>query len=157
MKKKWKFGDFLHGNLLQKLIVMKVLIVFLFICSAGVSASPVYSQQQKMDVSMKNVSVIDVFRHIRGMGHYTFMYNSDALKRLRPVTIDLKDATIEQVMDYCLKGTSFIYVVDDNVVIIKESVAKDEEKKSVRVKGFVHDEKKQPMPGVTVKVAGTQG
>ena len=155
MKKKWKFGDFLHGNLLQKLIVMKVLIVFLFICSAGVSASPVYSQQQKMDVSMKNVSVIDVFRHIRGMGHYTFMYNSDALKRLRPVTIDLKDATIEQVMDYCLKGTSFIYVVDDNVVIIKESVAKDEEKKSVRVKGFVHDEKKQPMPGVTVKVAGT--
>ena len=67
MKKKWKFGDFLHGKLLQKLIVMKVLIVFLFICSVNVSASSVYSQQKKMDVSLSNVSVIDVFRHVRQM------------------------------------------------------------------------------------------
>ena len=154
MKKKWKYGDSLYGKLLQKLIVMKVLIIFLFICSVNVRGSSVYSQQKKMDVSMTNVSVIDVFRHVREVGNYTFMYNSDALNRLRPLTIDLKDATIEQIMDYCLKGTSFSYVVDDKVVIIREQLDVNGQQKSTRVKGFVYDVHKQPLPGVTVKVTG---
>lgn len=152
MKKKWKYGDFLHRKLPVNLIIMKLLIVFLFICSVNLNAS-VFSQQKRMDVSFKETSVVEIFRHVRQVGQYTFMYDSDAMKRLPLVSIDLKDATILEIMDYCLKGSSFIYIVEDDLVIIRERQAK-EEKKSVTLKGWVYDTGKAPLPGVTIKVAG---
>ena len=39
-------------------------------------------------------------------------------------------------------------------MIIKEQKGEQQQAKSVRVKGFVYDTKKQPMPGVTVKIVG---
>ena len=39
--------------------------------------------------------------------------------------------------------------------MVKMKPTNEDEKKALSVKGFVYDEKKQPMPGVTVQVVGT--
>ena len=68
------------------------------------------------------------------------------------VTLSMTQATLPEILDKVLKSQGFTYEIQDKIVIIKVA---DEEKKSVTVKGIVYDEKKQPMPGVTVQVVGT--
>ena len=51
-------------------------------------------------------------------------------------------------------GDKFTWEYIDRMVIIKPAIPDEPEKKSLRVKGFVYDMQRVPMPGVTVKVAG---
>ncbi|MBS5624666.1 MAG: SusC/RagA family TonB-linked outer membrane protein [Porphyromonadaceae bacterium] len=118
------------------------------------SASNLYSQQKKMDISMKNASLVDVFRYIRQNSDYTFVYDSDAVKQMKTVSLDMKNVAIEEILEQCFKGSPFVYLIEGNLVIIKEQKGEQQQAKSVRVKGFVYDTKKQPMPGVTVKIVG---
>ena len=72
------------------LIIMKTWIVLLFVCTMHLNASNVYSQQKKMDISMKNASLVEVFRYIRQNSDYTFVYDSDAVKRVNAISLDMK-------------------------------------------------------------------
>ena len=103
---------------------------------------------------MKNASLVDVFRYIRQNSDYTFVYDSDAVKQMKTVSLDMKNVAIEEILEQCFKGSPFVYLIEGNLVIIKEQKGEQQQAKSVRVKGFVYDTKKQPMPGVTVKVVG---
>ena len=154
MKKKWRNSDFCRRKLPRMLIIMKTWIVLLFISTMHLNASNLYSQQKKMDISMKDASLVDVFRYIRQNSDYTFVYDSDAVKQVNAISLDMKNAAIEEILDQCFKGSPFVYLIEGNLVIIKEQKGKQQQTKSVRVKGFVHDVKKQPIPGVTVKIVG---
>ena len=154
MKKKWRNSDFCRRKLPRMFIIMKTWFVLLFVCTMHLSASNLYSQQKKMDISMKNASLVDVFRYIRQNSDYTFVYDSDAVKQMKTVSLDMKNVAIEEILEQCFKGSSFVYLIEGNLVIIKEQKGEQQQAKSVRVKGFVYDTKKQPMPGVTVKVVG---
>ena len=108
-----------------------------------------------MDISMKNASLVDVFRYIRQNSEYTFVYDSDAVKRVNAISIDLKDAAIEDILEQCLKGSPFTYLIENHLVIIKElKTVNPDSKKRKKVVGQVVDGAKQPLPGVTVVVKG---
>lgn len=154
MKKKWRNSDFCRRKLPRMFIIMKTWFVLLFVCTMHLNASNLYSQQKKMDISMKNASLVDVFRYIRQNSDYTFVYDSDAVKQMKTVSLDMKNVAIEEILEQCFKGSPFVYLIEGNLVIVKEQKGKQEQVKSVRVKGFVYDTKKQSMPGVTVKVVG---
>ena len=133
---------------------MKTWFVLLFVCTVHLNASNLYSQQKKMDISMKNASLVDVFRYIRQNSDYTFVYDSDAVKQMKTISLDMKNVAIEEILEQCFKGSPFVYLIEGNLVIIKEQKEEQKQVKGIRVKGFVFDTKKQPMPGVTVKVVG---
>ena len=154
MKKKWRNSDFCRRKLPRMFIIMKTWFVLLFVCTMHLNASNLYSQQKKMDISMKNASLVDVFRYIRQNSDYTFVYDSDAVKQMKTVSLDMKNVAIEEILEQCFKGSPFVYLIEGNLVIVKEQKGKQQQAKSVRVKGFVYDTKKQPLPGVTVKVVG---
>lgn len=103
---------------------------------------------------MKNASLVDVFRYIRQNSDYTFVYDSDAVKQMKTISLDMKNVAIEEILEQCFKGSPFVYLIEGNLVIIKEQKEEQKQVKGIRVKGFVFDTKKQPMPGVTVKVVG---
>ena len=133
-------------------IIMKTWFVLLFVCTMHLNASNLYSQQKKMDISMKNASLVDVFRYIRQNSDYTFVYDSDAVKQMKTVSLDMKNVAIEEILEQCFKGSPFVYLIEGNLVIVKEQKGEQQQAKSIRVKGFVYDMKKQPIPGVTVKI-----
>ena len=81
------------------LIIMKTWIVLLFISTMHLNASDLYSQQKKMDISMKDASLVDVFRYIRQNSDYTFVYDSDAVKRVKTVSLNMKNAAIEEILN----------------------------------------------------------
>lgn len=152
MKKNCRSDNFYLTKLSRMLLIMRSLFIFLFVFSMNLTASSVYSQQKKMSISVKNASLIEVFQRIRQMSSYTFVYDSDAVKQMDSISVDLKEATIEDILDACLKGSRLIPLVEDNLVIIKEQKGEQEQKNLVRITGRVVDSENQSLPGVTVVV-----
>ena len=138
----------------MKFAGMRCLKKFLFIFSLLVVVTQAYAQQKRISVSLKNVSLEKVFQEVRRQSDYRFVYGSEEIKKVILPVVELENASINEVMDYCLKGTNFIYLLENNVVIVRKRDAQVQQKRSVRVKGFVYDTGKQLMPGVTVKVVG---
>ena len=151
MKKKCNSSGLMKIRLRKKLLTMKFFVLF-FLLSVSVSATT-YSQDTRLTLSLEDVSLTEVFSAIRKNTAFTFIYNVDDVRSLRVKSLNVKDATVQQILDKVLVGTGFIYRIEDEVIVLLPQELK-EKKKSVRVKGFVYDMQKQPLPGVTVKVVG---
>ena len=126
MKKNLRNGSFVLTKLPRMLIMMKTVLILL-VCSLNLQAA-VYSQQKKFDISMKKASLADVFQYLRQVSEYKFVYDSDAVKQFQPVLVDLKGVGLEEVLEDCLKGSPFVFLID---------------------------EKGSLLPGVTVQIQGT--
>ena len=70
-------------------------------------------------------------------------------------SLDVKDASIREVLDKCLKGTGFSYEIEDHVVIIRPDRPAKQEVKKVTLNGLVMDQDSVPIAGVTVLLKGT--
>ena len=148
MKKKCKLGDFIRIRLLGVSLVMK-LAFFLFPLQGVASNNP---QHVKVSLSLKNIFLTEAFLKIQKSSDYSFVYNVDDVKNFRVAALEVENASIEEVLTRCLKDTGLTYKIEDNVVIILQ---KPQDERFMILKGWVYDVKKQAMPGVTVKVAGT--
>lgn len=144
------------GGLWQKEFrIMKLCLIFTFIGVMHISAAT-YSQDVKLDLKVKNASLESVMNSIRSQSEYSFFFDDVAVKKISNITLDLKEATIEEVLTACLKGTGFGFrVLDKTIILFKEQAKDDKKKKSYIIEGKVVDEKNLPMPGVTVMLDST--
>lgn len=154
MEKKCNSSSLVKIRLRKKLLTMKFFVLF-FLLSLSVSATT-YSQDARLTLSMENVSLTEVFSSIRKNTSFTFIYNVDDVRNLRVKSLNVKDATVQQVLDEALQGMGFIYWIEDDVIVIQPSVVKDEKVKRFLVTGIVKDKKGEPIPGVTVILDSTR-
>lgn len=115
-----------------------------------------YSQnEQQVTLSMKNAYLKDVIWAIERQTAFTFMYNQEDLDKVGKIDVKLKASKIEEILKVCLKGTGLTYVIQDAVIVLKP-IAPDDKVKEIRIVGKVIDERKLPLPGVTVLIKGTK-
>ena len=123
---------------------------FVLTLSAGVRA-----QDQMVTLKVEGSTFKEVIAELKRQTQLDFFYSFNEVDVSRRVSLDVENERIDDVLRLLL-GSRFTWEYQDDMVIIKPAQVSDEEKKkSVTVKGFVYDEKKQPMPGVTVQVVGT--
>ncbi|MDB5091582.1 MAG: hypothetical protein JWR09_5576 [Mucilaginibacter sp.] len=137
--------------------VMKLIIVILTTAILQVSAN---AYAQKITLSQKNVSIEKIFDEIRIQSGYDFFYNIRLIKQAKPVSVELKDASLEETLKACFENQPFTYSIKENAVIVRPKqdllLNKATEKYiAIDVNGKVLDEKGIGLPGVTVKVKGT--
>ena len=58
---------------------------------------------------MKNASLVDVFRYIRQNSDYTFVYDSDAVKQMKTVSLDMKNVAIEEILEQCFRESVCLF------------------------------------------------
>lgn len=154
MKKNDNPNSLRRFKLWRKLLIVKLLCVCLFLQNTALSAS-VYSQELKLTLKGNDISLTNIFSQIRKSSDYTFVYNLDDIQNVRVKSLDVKDASIREVLDKCLKGTGFSYEIEDHVVIIRPDRPAKQEVKKVTLKGIVVDKDSVPIAGVTVLLKGT--
>lgn len=138
------------GGLWQKQVrIMKLCFILTFIGILHLSAAT-YSQDTRLDLKVKNASLESVMNDIRTQSEYSFFFDDIAVKKISNITLDLKGATIEEVLATCLKNTGFSFRVLDKTIILFREQAKNDKKKLFIIQGKVLDENNKPMPGVTV-------
>lgn len=114
--------------------------------------------------SGKNVPLEKVFNAIKKQTDYLFFYNSELLYKAKPVTINVRNALVEEVLHLCMDGQALTFTIESKIIFIKKKVIENESpadsKKEhglyvmIDVKGRVINEKGEPVEGVTVRIKG---
>ena len=113
------------------------------------------AQQERINLSMKNVPILQFFEEVQRQTSLHFLYNNELLRDFGQVSVEANDETVEEVLERVLGNTNFTYTFNEKVIVIRlREDDKKEEKKSLTVKGWVMDQGKNPLPGVTVKLVG---
>jgi TonB-dependent starch-binding outer membrane protein SusC len=115
---------------------------------------------QKISLSEREVSIEKVFQKIEAQSNYKFLYTSQVLKDARAVTITVKDASVEAVLDMICKDQPFGYRINENTVVVKPRVSgnvvvTEEVGDPIDVRGVVTDADGRPLPGANVKIKGS--
>lgn len=118
-----------------------------FVCTLSANVM----SQQKLNMNLGETSLKMVFEEIRKQTNKIIIYNDDRLALNKKVIADFKNMELEQLLNKVLTGSGLTYkFVDDYIVLIPMTEGASDNKKVVRIKGWVHDKSKQPLPGVTV-------
>jgi TonB-linked SusC/RagA family outer membrane protein len=105
----------------KELILMNYLSIFLLFTCLNLSAGVVYSQ--KVTLSGKDIPLKQVFKEIKKQAGYTFVYREVLLQKASAVNLNVKNASVPQVLDICFKGQPLSYtIINNNIVVIKEVV-----------------------------------
>ncbi len=139
------------------------LITFLLVATLSQVAATGYSQ--KISLDQKNVSIETALKAIEKQTDYLFLYDKLDLPAAKKVSVQVRNATIEQTLNRLFQDLPLSYkIFKKNIVIKKEAVRKEE---SVipetqapvleqTVKGRITDEKGEGLPGVNILLKGTQ-
>ena len=101
-------------------------------------------------LTVKDKPLKDVFEMIEAQTSYSIICMDQSGLMDRRVNVYAPNATLEKVLQLLATQAAFNYKCLDNNIIIKKSVPDDK-----IVSGRITDEKKQPLPGVSVMVKGT--
>src|SRR6266404_303696 len=137
---------------LKFFLAMKMLSLLLTVACLELGARG-YSQQ--ITISLKNASLEKVFRQIERQTPFRFLYSKEAMYLTHPITIEVKNETLETVLRICFNGQPIAYSIEDKFIIIKIA---EEKKTGVElfhdVKGRVVNENGEGVI-VTVTEKGT--
>jgi TonB-linked SusC/RagA family outer membrane protein len=135
----------------------------LFLIGAVLILGPtVFGQGVKtITLSETGASIKDLFKEINRQTGYEFVYDSKTLATATPITINVKSASLEEVLAICFKGQPMTYTITGNTIVVKpltEPQAKIEENKTAGlhyVEGRVVDKSGGAIPGTNVVIRGT--
>ncbi|RYD73257.1 MAG: SusC/RagA family TonB-linked outer membrane protein, partial [Sphingobacteriales bacterium] len=136
----------------QFIRAMKIFIFLMTVLCIQVSAA---AFSQRINISQKNVPLVRVLKEIKRQTGYFFLYDSDLVQqKSKPVTIDLKNAELNDVLTQALKSQPFGWEIKDNTILIFPKANRNEAAKAIDVTGKIVDENGNPMPGASVRVKG---
>jgi TonB-linked SusC/RagA family outer membrane protein len=106
-----------------------------------------------------------VFQELEKQTGYSFLYENKLLEKANKVTISLKNASLQQVLEECFKNQPLSYKIFNNTVVVAEknpipneddhSLTTDDSRLTIDITGKVTDADGNPLAGATVKVKGT--
>jgi hypothetical protein len=135
---------------LKFILLMKVAFLLMMITCLQVSAH-VYSQQ-KFSLDLKQTEVSSILTMIQKESDYRFFYNYASIKKLGKVNLQVKDASIDQVLSAIISNKLPYKIADDHVVVFYDADALSAQ---ITVRGKVLDKNGETLIGVSVKLQGT--
>ena len=104
-----------------------------------------------ISLKLENATVLQALEEINRLSQNNVIFKREEVTREpKRITVDLKDVTVLQAVQECIKGTRLTCTERYGRV----AVGPDTEVKSVRISGTVKDQKGAILPGVTVIVKG---
>ncbi len=136
---------------IQFIRIMKLIIILMSIGILHVSAS---GYAQRITLSEKNASLEKIINKIRIQSGYGFLGSAKLIRTAKPIDINVKGATLEEVLRLCFANQDLTYAVNNNIVIIrnKEESTAEIALVDIDVRGRVLDEKGLPLGGASVKL-----
>lgn len=157
MKKNHDFGH-CRGNAWRKTLRVMKLTAILFSLAIFTVAAEGYSQGTRISMKMEDASLKEVFKELKSLSDYTFVYSEGMVADINIDEINLQEVSVEDALTACLEGTDLEYYIENTVVVIRKKAlaieqAVQQEKKII--KGKVTDDHGIPLPGVSVVIKGT--
>ncbi|PWV47704.1 SusC/RagA family TonB-linked outer membrane protein [Chitinophaga sp. S165] len=135
---------------------MKLTAILTLVFSLNLSAR---SYSQTVTITGKHLALYDIFNSISKQTGYEFVYDEKLLQGTGAIDINLKSASLSDVLDKCLKDKPLSYSIMDKIIVIRPRAVKKETAAAIQpaaaVEGTVVDGTGQPLANVAVQVKGT--
>ncbi len=153
-----------YGLTLQLYRVMKLTALLFTVACLQAAAT---GNAQKITLHFKNVPVQQVIKEASRQAGVSIVYNDALFTGSSPVTIRVKNASMQQVLDQCFKELPFVYAFEGALIVIKKQTAVPAPEPLystppppppplIDVKGRVVDEEGKPVAGASVQVKGNR-
>jgi len=135
------------------LLKYAVIAVLGFFCSIDAGA--------QISVSLKNVSVRSAVESIQKEYRYSFTMSTNEVDINRIISVNVKDAPIEKVLDQIFRGQDVSYSINGkNITVTQHSNPVQTQSGGAKLqppvfKGTVYDENRVPLAGAAVMESGT--
>lgn len=140
----------------RMIMQLKATALFLMVTCLHVSAA-VYSQ--KVTLSVKNMPLQKIFAEVITQTGVSIVYPEKALSATRPVSLNVKNATVQEVLEQCLKHQQLSYALEGNAFVIRRIQADNApplaQDTLISATGKVSGADNTPLPGATVMLKGT--
>lgn len=147
------------GYLTPKLYrVMKLTAILLLTACLQLAAR---TEGQTITISVKDAPAKQVFRQIHKQTGLNILVKESLLDDIGRVTLDVRNASVEEVLNLCLKGKLLDYTIDGGAIVIVQKQPVNLQTETdllpppLDVSGIVKDEKNAPVAGASVAIKGT--
>lgn len=137
--------------------IMKLTIIILVTSLLHVSAA---GFAQRISLNKNKASLHEVIREIRKQSGYDFVITTPQMRAARPVSINVQNKPLKEVLDECFADQPFTYAIEEKIITIVNKpvniVANTSVMQPFVVKGRVKDSNGKALPGASVMVLGTR-
>lgn len=147
------------GNELFKFLFMLKLIILTSILSMSQVSARVLAQH--VSINVKNKTLKEIFSQVSKNSGYHFLYLEEDIRHKKPVSLDLKNVSVDKLLEKTLSGQSLAYIIRGNRIIIEKVEPLNVKEKEIliqkrEISGVVTNEKGEPISGASVTVKGEQ-
>lgn len=126
---------------------------------AAMLTVPTQFVSAQLNLALSNSTVGTMIKQIQSQSKYRFFYD-DEVESVPVEAVNVKDASINEVLEKALAGKDISYRIDENVVYLSKresesSSVKQEGKRTKQVSGRIVDANGEPLIGVSVLEKGT--
>ena len=151
LRQAWRSKFFRIMRLTCLLIVLSIIKVF---------PESAYSQEARLSMNLKNVTVRTVLQQIEEQSQFFFIYDATETDVDKRVSLEAKNELITNILDELFAGTNTVYKINNRQIALTTGSAVSSTESVVlqqagTVTGRVSDSSGAPLPGVTVVVKGT--
>lgn len=139
---------FSHRRNLLRIGIKSTLFFMLLASGTAIKA-------QQISLSLQKAPLSKAISEIRKATKYDFAYNEDLLKKVGPITVNLKNASLEETLRIVLANQPIVFEIADGIIILKERKKSTPNSKKETIKGKIVDEKGIPLGGATIQVKGS--
>ncbi len=112
-------------NLKRTIKIMKLTLVMLLICLSPVVAST-YAQTATVNISVQNATLESVLKQIEKQSEFLFFYNLEEINKNEKISINKKNANIQEVLDAIATKTGLKYTIKDRHIVLTSEVSVNE-------------------------------
>ncbi len=130
------------------------LVIVLFV------STNLYSQNQRVTISMKDVAIENIVKEIGKQANLNLLYENSKVDLSERKTVDAKNETVTNILNNLFKGSGIRYEIKAGQLILlpapnQNSRNSAQQPATREVKGTVKDENGEPLPGATIFAKGT--
>ena len=142
-------------NLKRTIKIMKLTLVMLLICLSPVVAST-YAQTATVNISVQNATLENVLKQIEKQSEFLFFYNLEEINKDEKISINKKNANIQEVLDAIAAKTGLKYTIKDrHIVLTSEGRSIPTVTQQIQKLSGVVSDNFGPIVGASVIIKGT--
>lgn len=135
--------------------IMKLMTALLLFTCLQVSANG--WSQERITLKMNESEIKKILLAIEKKSDYRFLFSEEAIKGKPKVSLDVVQATVQEVLNRILLNTGVSYkILGTNLVVLKEGKTEDIKEQEVRITGKITNESGEPLAGVSITVKGSR-
>ncbi|EOR96795.1 TonB-dependent receptor [Arcticibacter svalbardensis MN12-7] len=144
-----------HKPYAKVLLILKLVVLVIFADSLKANTM---ENLQRVTLSEKNAPLEKIMDAIKKQTGYNFLYNSDLLKQAKPISIEVRNAKLEEVFQKNLNNELFTFELQDKAILIDPKIESkiSTTESFVQITGAVTDSTREGLPGVIIREKNTK-